>query len=420
MKKKTIIGVIAAGLIGVIGTVGAITGYAYTSKPNIKIEDTNVADDMKPLTEEKIDSDLNYDDIVYKDGKMYFKKYVLALEDGKYPMKVNDKNELVCRGDILGKGVKIADKQFGDLSSVEVIEYDGIYKDYKLETVLDPFIPKEITFEIKDGKENITEEKDILFKDFKNRENNFNKVRAEYNVQQRIRMVMQGFKGGALSMGIMRVHDSNGKYTFSKFYSDESRTVVIGYGILNDETGEVYMGMSSEGNKNIADVVLLDGKFYAILSSGDVSLLNLDNWEMKYEKEYKNKVKALKTNARYLGTSGDYIYLKYTNGQSESLVAFNTKTGEYSKAYKGENNNLHIQDVNDGYIIFTDGTNEESKKLEIGHLNGNTIEILQKNIESLDKGQAIVNKEYIAVEKSKFKEGAKEVIETDVELYKLK
>lgn len=419
MKRKIIIGVIV-GLIGVVGTVGAITGYAYISKPDIKIDDTNVSDDIKPLSDEKIDIDLNYDDIVYKDGKMYFKKYVVMLGQGDYPITVNDKDELVCRGGIVGNGVKIADKQFGDLSSVEVVDNDGIYKDYKLEITFDPFIIKEITFEIKDGKENITEEKDVSFKDFKNKENNFNKVRSEYDVQQRIRKVMRGFDGGAISMSIMRVHDSEGKYTFAKFYGDEARTAFAGFGILNDETGEVYTNDFGGGSNNIVDVVLLNGNFYGILTSGDVSLLNLDNWKITQDKKYENRAKALGTQGRYLGTSGDYIYLKYTNGNSESLVSFNTKTGEFSKAYKGENNNLHIQDMNNGYIIFTDGTKEDSKNLEIGRLNGNTIDIIQKNIESLNKGQAIVNDEYIAVEKTKFKEGTKNVEETDIELYKLK
>ncbi len=420
MKKKVIVGVITVGFVGVIGTIGAIAGYSYSKKPDLKIEETNFEGDNKLLNKEKIDSDLNYDDIIYKDGKVYFKKYVLILGKGDYSITVNDKNELVCRGSVIGKGVTISDKKFGDLSSVEVVENYEIYKVYPSDIALDPFIPKEITFEIKDGKEKIIEEKDISFKDFKNRKDNFNKVKAEYDVQQRISKVMKEFNREVLAIGIMRVHDSDGKYTFIKFYSDESRTMLTGYGVLNDETGEVYLNRTIDSNKNIVDIVLVDGKFYGVLSSGNIVLLNLKDWQIKYEKEYKNILKGLKTRARYLGTSGDYIYLKYINGESESLVSFNTKTGEFSKAYKGENNNLHIEDVNDGYIIFSEGSGEKSKKVDIGHLNGNTIEIIKKDIEKLDKEKVILNDEYIAVEKSKLKDGTKEVIGTELELYKLK
>ncbi|MGV3026414.1 hypothetical protein ACED96_11920 [Clostridium thermobutyricum] len=420
MKKKVIVGVITVGFVGVIGTVGAIAGYSYSKKPDLKIEETNFEGDNKLLNKEKIDSDLNYDDIIYKDGKVYFKKYVLILGKGDYSITVNDKNELVCRGSVIGKGVTISDKKFGDLSSVEVVENYEIYKVYPSDIALDPFIPKEITFEIKDGKEKIIEEKDISFKDFKNRKDNFNKVKAEYDVQQRISKVMKEFNREVLAIGIMRVHDSDGKYTFVKFYSDESRTMLTGYGVLNDETGEVYLNRTIDSNKNIVDIVLVDGKFYGVLSSGNIVLLNLSDWQIKYEREYKNILKGLKTRARYLGTSGDYIYLKYINGESESLVSFNTKTGEFSKAYKGENNNLHIEDVNDGYIIFSDGSGEKAKKIDIGHLNGNTIEIIKKDIEKLDKEKVIFNDEYIAVEKSKLKDGTKEVIGTELELYKLK
>lgn len=417
MKKKVIVGVITVGFVGVIGT---IAGYSYSKKPDLKIEETNFEGDNKLLNKEKIDSDLNYDDIIYKDGKVYFKKYVLILGKGDYSITVNDKNELVCRGSVIGKGVTISDKKFGDLSSVEVVENYEIYKVYPSDIALDPFIPKEITFEIKDGKEKIIEEKDISFKDFKNRKDNFNKVKAEYDVQQRISKVMKEFNREVLAIGIMRVHDSDGKYTFVKFYSDESRTMLTGYGVLNDETGEVYLNRTIDSNKNIVDIVLVDGKFYGVLSSGNIVLLNLSDWQIKYEKEYKNILKGLKTRTRYLGTSGDYIYLKYINGESESLVSFNTKTGEFSKAYKGENNNLHIEDVNDGYIIFSEGSGEKSKKVDIGHLNGNTIEIIKKDIEKLDKEKVILNDEYIAVEKSKLKDGTKEVIGTELELYKLK
>lgn len=420
MKKKVIVGVITIGIVGVVGTVGAIAGYSYSKKPNLKIEETKFEGDNKLLNKEKIDSDLNYDDIIYKDGKVYFKKYVVILGKGDSPITVNDQNELVCDGGIIGKGVTISDKKFGDLSSVEVIDKSGIYEVVNQWIRLDPFITKEITFEIKDGKEKIIEEKDISFKDFKNRKDNFNKVRPEYDVQQRLSKIMKEFKGGTLAVGIMRVHDSDGKYTFVRFYSDEARTMLTGYGILKDETGEAYLDTSNDSNENIVDVVLVNGKFYGVLSSGNIVLLNLSDWQIKYEKEYKNILKGLKTRARYLGTSGDYIYLKYMNGESESLVSFNTKTGEFSKAYKGENNNLHIEDVNDGYIIFSDGSGEKAKKIDIGHLNGNTIEIIKKDIEKLDKEKVIFNDEYIAVEKSKLKDGTKEVIGTEVEIYNLK
>ena len=75
---------------------------------------------------------------------MYFKKYVLILGKGDYSITVNDKNELVCRGSVIGKGVTISDKKFGDLSSVEVVENYEIYKVYPSDIALDPFIPKKL------------------------------------------------------------------------------------------------------------------------------------------------------------------------------------------------------------------------------------------------------------------------------------
>ncbi|WP_297633186.1 DUF5590 domain-containing protein [uncultured Clostridium sp.] len=442
MKKKNILawgisGICIGILMGVVTSKDLFeeeTRYVQSRKKIQATELKNIenkeADKSELIKRFRYERDMEYSDINYEDGTLYFKSYLFDITE---EMKFNDGLNIQFEGDKLSWVMEIDKKFYGVVSELEKgdieVEKNKIISNRTgKETKLNAFLV-EFKLDEKDGKLKEIGREKKTFEEYLNEKEN-----KEYGkfYSSEVKEYKDKNKETVEEEKIKAVKLMKEKYNIAEvehievFNSDNRYYLVIGYNkkiepvyILGDRKENKEYLIENENFKiQLKSMFSYEDRILGADRFGNIFEFNIDKDNVVMKELSENEIrKKNQGEFHMIGMIDEYVYFR-NYLPIDSLTAYNIKEQKFSVVYESEFKTMDGIDMKDGYISLYIEPGVRAQKM-IGKLKGNKIETIIDEIPYVKGSTDYINNDILIMEALNDQPEWGQDYGTEIRVYKL-